>query len=74
MFLTEPLGSLISGWITEQIGRKRCMMLAAFPSMIAWITLYFSQSSELMFVASVFYGFSAGLLGAPIYTYCAEVT
>lgn len=74
MFLTEPLGSVFSGWITEQIGRKRSMFVASIPVIIAWTMLYLAQSTELIFVASVFNGFGAGLLGAPIYTYCGEVT
>lgn len=74
MFLTEPLGSIFSGWITEQIGRRGSMFLASVPSITSWAILYFAQSSELVFVAAVLYGFGAGLLGAPIYTYCGEVT
>lgn len=74
LFLSEPLGSLFSGWITEQIGRKRSLYLAAIPSIASWTIFYLAQSTELIFVAGVMYGFSAGLLGAPIYTYCGEVT
>lgn len=74
MYLTEPLGSLFSGWITEQIGRKSSVYLAAIPSITAWLIFYFAQNTELMLLAAVLYGFSVGLLGAPLLTYIAEIT
>lgn len=74
LFLTEPLGSLCSGFITEQIGRKRSMIFAAIPSIFAWTIFYYAQSSEAVFLAGVLYGFGTGLLGAPILTFCVEIT
>lgn len=74
IFLTEPLGSIFSGWVTEQIGRKRSMFLAVVPPLTAWTIMYFAQSTVPVFIASILLGFGAGLQGAPIYTYCGEIT
>lgn len=74
IFLTEPLGSIFSGFITEQIGRKRSMLLASVPPILAWAIFYFAYSTVHLFVAGVLLGLGTGLLGAPIYTYCGEIT
>lgn len=74
LFLNEPLGSLLSGWITEQIGRKNSTFLASIPLIIAWTMFYFAENTLNIFVAGVLYGFGTGLLGAPILTYIGEVT
>lgn len=72
-FMTQPIGSVISGWITEQIGRKRAMMLVNIPHIIAWAMLYFAQSNTVLFVAGVLLGLGVGLMESPIMTYVGEI-
>lgn len=73
LFLTEPLGSVCSGWINEQIGRKRAILLACIPHMTAWLLLYTAQSIEQVFDAGILLGFGAGLL-VPVNTYVGEIS
>lgn len=49
VFITEPLDILLSGRITEQIGRRRSLLMAAIPAIASWTMFYFAQSTELLF-------------------------
>lgn len=73
LFLTEPLGSVCSGWINEQIGRKRAILLACVPHTAAWMLLHTAQSAEQVFAAGILLGFGAGLL-VPVVTFVGEIS
>lgn len=73
LYLAEPLGSLSSGWITEQLGRKRAMILVNAPHIAAWILLYFAHSKAHVYVAASLLGLGAGLLGSPVAVYVGEI-
>lgn len=74
VFLTQPIGSIVSGWITEQIGRKRAMMIVNAPHIVAWAMLYVAQSTTELFVASVLLGLGVGFMESPILTYVGEIS
>ncbi|XP_072375719.1 facilitated trehalose transporter Tret1-like isoform X2 [Diabrotica undecimpunctata] len=69
-----PMGCLISGSITQAIGRKRAMQIINIPFIVSWLLFHFSTKSWIIFVAASILGFSGGLLEAPVLTYVAEVT
>lgn len=73
-FMTQPIGSIVSGWITEQIGRKRAMLIVNVPHIIAWAMLYFAQTNVELFVAGVLLGLGVGLMESPIMTYVGEIS
>lgn len=73
MFIFEPLGSVLSGWITEPIGRKKAMFFVNVPHVIAWTLLYYSSSLTEVLIAFVFLGLGVGLMEAPIITYVGEI-
>lgn len=72
-FICQPIGSVLSGWVSEPIGRKRAMILVNIPHIIAWLMLYFATSLEEIFVASVLLGLGVGFMEAPIVTYVGEI-
>lgn len=73
MFIFQSLGSALSGWITEPIGRKKAMFFVNVPHLIAWSMLYFSTSITEVLIAMALLGLGVGLMEAPIFTYVGEV-
>lgn len=74
MYLAQPLGSTMSGWLSGTIGRKKSMMLANIPHIFAWIMLFFATSISQVFLASILLGLGVGLMEAPTLTYVGEIT
>lgn len=72
-YIFEPLGSLLSGWITEPIGRKKAMFFVNIPHLFAWTMLYYSTTLAEVFVAHILLGLGVGLMEAPIVTYVGEI-
>lgn len=72
-FVGQPIGSALSGWLTEPIGRKRAMILVNIPHIIAWTLMYFARSATEINVAAVLIGLGTGLMEAPILTYVGEI-
>lgn len=73
-YISQPIGSALSGWMSEPIGRRKAMMLVNIPHIIAWTMLYFAQSSVEVFLAAVLLGLGVGFMEAPIITYVGEIT
>lgn len=73
MFVFEPIGSLMSGWITEPIGRKRAMFFVNIPHLVAWTMFYYSTTLGEMWIAFALLGFGIGLMESPIVTYVGEI-
>uniref|UniRef100_A0A0K8TQS7 Putative sugar transporter n=1 Tax=Tabanus bromius TaxID=304241 RepID=A0A0K8TQS7_TABBR len=71
--ICQPLGSVLSGWVSEPIGRKRAMIIVNIPHMIAWIILHFANSIELLYLGAVLLGLGVGFMEAPIITYVGEI-
>lgn len=74
MFIAQPFGSVLSGIITEPLGRKVAMLLVNIPHAISWIFLVKTESLFLIYVAFVLQGFAIGLMEAPIFTYLGEIS
>ncbi|KAL1491254.1 hypothetical protein ABEB36_011875 [Hypothenemus hampei] len=72
--LCVPLGCLLSGFLTQPLGRRRTMQLVNIPFLSAWLLFSQATKSWHVFLASCMTGFSGGLLEAPTLTYLAEVT
>ncbi|CAH1130240.1 unnamed protein product [Ceutorhynchus assimilis] len=72
--LCVPLGCLLSGAVTQPLGRKRAMQFVNLPFLAAWLLFHYSTESWHVFLALCMTGFSGGLLEAPVLTYVAEIT
>ncbi|XP_050307000.1 facilitated trehalose transporter Tret1 isoform X2 [Anthonomus grandis grandis] len=72
--LCVPLGCLLSGVITQPLGRRRAMQLVNIPFLAAWLLFHYATEPWHVFLALCITGFSGGLLEAPTLTYLAEVT
>lgn len=74
MFIFQPFGSILSGVITEPLGRKVAMQLVNIPHVISWICLYKTESLFMIYTAFALQGFAIGLMEAPIFTYLGEIS
>ncbi|KAL4143636.1 hypothetical protein QTP88_005948 [Uroleucon formosanum] len=74
LFVFHPTGSFLSGFLQERFGRKRCMVVANFPSIFGWIMLYYTHSVTLLYASTVLMGLSIGFSEAPILSYVGEIT
>lgn len=69
-----PLGCLVSGPISQYLGRRRTMLISNIPFVVSWIILYYSTNASMLFIALSLTGLTGGLTEAPVLTYVAEVT
>lgn len=72
-YICQPVGSVLSGALTDPIGRKKAMILVNIPHIIAWIILYTASSLEMVFIAAILLGLGIGFMEAPIVTYVGEI-
>jgi MFS family permease len=75
-----PLGGPIVGYLNDKFGRKGTLLIIDFLSIIHWIIIGFSSTSnnqifyiELM-IARVLAGFTIGMITAPAIMYSSEVS
>lgn len=73
VFIGELIGSVGSGWITDQLGRKLAMLLVNIPIVVAWTTLANATSNDMVMSAVGLLGVSVGLMEAPVITYLGEI-
>lgn len=73
LFICQPIGSLLSGWLCEPLGRKRAMIIVNIPHIIAWTILIYSTELWQVFLAFGLLGLGAGIMEAPIITYVGEI-
>lgn len=69
----QPIGSLLSGIITDAIGRRKTMLLVNFPNVVAWLLLAQTETLPVIYFAFGLFGIGAGLMEAPIMTYLSEI-
>ncbi|KAK9888537.1 hypothetical protein WA026_000783 [Henosepilachna vigintioctopunctata] len=68
-----PLGALVSGMLTQPLGRRRTMQLISVPFFVSWMFYYFSSNIWHIFTALIISGVTGGLMESPVLTYVAEV-
>lgn len=73
MYGTTIIGSMISGLVTEPMGRKKALMFVNIPHLFGWFLLYYSTELLHVFVAIWLLGLGVGLMEAPIITYVGEI-
>ncbi|CAH0381025.1 unnamed protein product [Bemisia tabaci] len=71
--ICHPLASLSSGYFQELLGRKSTMILVTIPTCAAWITLYFAQSVQTLYLVAGTMGICTGLTEAPLHSYIGEI-
>lgn len=72
-YICQPLGSVISGFLFEPLGRKKAMLLVNLPHILGWLLIYFATSISHLYIAAVILGAGIGFMEAPIITYVGEI-
>lgn len=71
--LAHPIGSFLSGILSDGIGRRKTLILVNIPFAIGWIVLGFSQSLTVICIVFTMFGILLGLNEASIATYTIEI-
>lgn len=74
LLLCQPVGSLVSCFIQDYLGRKRSMLLVNLPLILGWYLLYKGQTVDILFASAIISGFSIGFMEAPTLAYIGEVS
>jgi len=72
-YICQPIGSLLSGVVLEQLGRKKAMMIVNIPHIVAWLMLFYAKDLTMLFAADVLLGLGIGFMEAPVLTYVGEI-
>lgn len=72
--MTQPLAGLLSGWLTDSLGRRRTMILVNIPHIVAWLLLYRATTTAEIYVAGCLLGLGVGLMETSVLTYVGEVS
>ncbi|XP_047329696.1 sugar transporter ERD6-like 4 [Impatiens glandulifera] len=67
------VGAIASGQISEYIGRKGSLMIAAIPNIIGWITISFAKDCSFLYMGRLLEGFGVGIISYTVPVYIAEI-
>ncbi|KAF5288909.1 hypothetical protein FQA39_LY03788 [Lamprigera yunnana] len=69
-----PLGCILSGVITQPVGRRRSMQIITIPLALSWVIFKFANQVWHIYLALSITGLCGGLVEAPVLSYVAEIT
>ncbi|KAJ9186573.1 hypothetical protein P3X46_002130 [Hevea brasiliensis] len=67
------VGAIASGQISEYIGRKGSLMIAAIPNIIGWLAISFARDSSFLYMGRLLEGFGVGIISYTVPVYIAEI-
>ncbi|CAO2833983.1 unnamed protein product [Amaranthus hypochondriacus] len=68
------VGAIASGQISEYIGRKGSLMIAAIPNIIGWLAISFAKDSSFLYMGRMLEGFGVGIISYTVPVYIAEIS
>ncbi|KAL9229872.1 hypothetical protein vseg_005291 [Gypsophila vaccaria] len=68
------VGAIASGQISEYIGRKGSLMIAAIPNVIGWLVISFSKDVSFLYMGRLLEGFGVGIISYTVPVYIAEIS
>ncbi|KAL1316426.1 hypothetical protein HN51_068618 [Arachis hypogaea] len=68
------VGAIVSGQMSEYIGRKGSLMIAAIPNIIGWLAISFAKDSSFLFMGRLLEGFGVGIISYVVPVYIAEIS
>jgi len=70
---STPIGSLLSGTLMENWGRRNTLRLSVLPFLTGWSILAFANSHLVIYIGRLFAGLAVGLAAAPSQVLLGEV-
>ncbi|KAK9748389.1 hypothetical protein RND81_02G053900 [Saponaria officinalis] len=67
------VGAIASGQISEYIGRKGSLMIAAIPNIIGWLAISFARDVSFLYMGRLLEGFGVGIISYVVPVYIAEI-
>lgn len=58
--ICQPIGSVVSPYLTDSFGRQKTMLLLNIPFGVSWILLYFSSNLTTIYIAMTLLGMTLG--------------
>ncbi|KAJ9594175.1 hypothetical protein L9F63_014335, partial [Diploptera punctata] len=74
LYICQPVAALLSGVLTEVLGRKKVMLLINMPFLLGWILTCTANSFIMLLLSGIVHGITFGLVEAPMCTYVGEVS
>lgn len=72
--MTQPLASILSGWLTDTLGRRYTMVLVNVPHIADWLLMYRATTTAEVYAAGVLFGLGVGLMETSVLTYVGEIS
>ena len=76
MSINQParvIGLFVSGYLSEKVGRKRCLILGSIVQIISAVAVYFCNSYESLMLTVALTGFSVCMITIPSYALLSEI-
>lgn len=72
-YLLKLGGSLLCGWISDPLGRKKSMILINIPVLLSWYFFYNSTTILRVFIANGLLSLASGFMKSLCVTYVGEI-
>lgn len=73
IFISQPVGCILSGWLTDRLGRKNAMILVNVPHIGAWLLIHYATTVAEIYAAAIILGLGIGVMETPVVTYIGEI-
>ncbi|XP_030950530.1 sugar transporter ERD6-like 6 [Quercus lobata] len=67
------VGAIASGQISEYVGRKGSLMIAAIPNIIGWLAISFARDYSFLYMGRLLEGFGVGIISYTVPVYISEI-
>jgi MFS family permease len=72
-FFCQPVGSILSGFLVQWLGRRKSLMLINIPYILGCLLISTAPSITVLFVANILLGTTIGFCEAPLNSYFGEI-
>ncbi|XP_015374843.1 PREDICTED: facilitated trehalose transporter Tret1-like isoform X2 [Diuraphis noxia] len=73
LYLFTPVGNILSLFLLDRFGHKKCMIMTNIPGIVAQMMLYFAENIDMLYVSSILMALNLGFSNAPSLAYAGEV-